>query len=144
MASSPSSSSDVTEVNIQKLITSILNNGPCRQTYADYDSCSQNFMFQPHSNSYIEESLLRQASQKCKPFRSAYEKCLSEPKTQNRVLMSATKVPACRASRMAFERCKRTGQSSCEREAEELLYCGLSFLVLKDRHQQGRSSTFDD
>eukprot|EP00796_Vickermania_ingenoplastis_P010336 gene10336-7230_t len=124
-----SSTSDATPENIQKLMTALLRDRYCRPAYNDLDACNQNFVFEPRSSSYIEESLLRQAVKKCIPFRDAYQKCLENEKNQSTVLKQALKVPACRHALGKLQRCQRMGKSGCEREAEETIFCGLSYMV---------------
>lgn len=126
-------SSDVSSENIQKLLTALLRDRYCSASFAHYDSCTQNFMFEPHSDSYVEASLLRKAVGKCEPFHRAYAKCLQNPKNQNDIIRSAVKVPACLQPRRQLEKCQRFSKKGCERESEELLYCGLSYLLLSGK-----------
>lgn len=123
-------SSDVSAENIQKLLTALLRDRYCEEMFRNYDACQQNFLFDPHSDSYVEASLLRRAIAKCMPFQRAYSKCLENSKHQNEVLRKAVKAPACMQERRKLEKCQRFSKSGCERESEELLYCGLSYMLM--------------
>lgn len=122
--------SDVNAGNVQKLLTALLRDRFCGQRFTDYDSCVQNFVFEPHSNSYVESSLIRKALAKCNPFELAYHKCLQNPKFQNDIIRSAVQLPACAQARNQLAKCQRNQKRDCEKESEELLYCGLSYMLM--------------
>lgn len=125
--------SDATSENISRIMTELLKQRYCRQSDSDYNACAANFFFQSHSNSFIEQSLLRRANQKCLPFRQALQTCLSNPSNQDTLLRSAVKVPQCRTQRAQLEKCQRTkSKSGCEEEAQALVFCGLSYKLLSE------------
>lgn len=123
--------------NMQLLLTKLMTDRFCAHEASDLDACIQNFVPQQIDGSYVDQSLQRRGMKKCEPYQDLARKCMSDDKKQNTIFRAAAKVPQCRQEQRQLEKCQRQRGRDCEREALELIYCGMVHLV----QRQKKSST---
>lgn len=125
-----------TNENLQILLTKLMTDRFCSQEYGDYDACVQNFVPQHIDNSYIDQSLQRKGMRKCMPYRDRMSACLSDEKKQTAIFRAAAVAPTCKQEQKALQKCQRVKGRDCEHEALETVYCGMVFLVERQKTQQ--------
>ncbi|EPY36114.1 hypothetical protein STCU_00748 [Strigomonas culicis] len=105
----------------------------CAHEASDLDACIQNFVPQHIDGSYVDQSLQRRGMKKCEPYQDVARKCMSDDKKQNAIFRAAAKVPQCRQEQRVLEKCQRQHGRDCEKEALELIYCGMVHLVQRQK-----------
>lgn len=127
----------VTNENLQVLLTKLMTDRFCSREASDLDACFQNFVPQHSDGSYVDGSLRRRSIARCKPYADVASQCLQDEKKQSAVLRAASMAPVCRNEHRALQKCQRAKGRDCEREALETVYCGMVFLVQKQRGSRG-------
>ncbi|CCW70495.1 unnamed protein product [Phytomonas sp. Hart1] len=126
----------VTNENLQVLLTKLMTDRFCSQEASDLDACIQNFVPQRIDGSFVDQSLQRRGLNKCKPYREVVQRCLEDDKRQGAVFRAAAVAPVCRKEQKALQRCRQIGGRDCEREALETIYCGMVYLVQRQKERQ--------
>lgn len=67
---------------------------------------------------------------------------MNNEQRQQAIFAAAVKVPACRNEVKALQRCKRVSGRDCNKELLQAIYCGMVFLVKRERqrHDNGNIS----
>ncbi|KPI86532.1 hypothetical protein ABL78_4397 [Leptomonas seymouri] len=133
-------SNPVTNENLQILLTKLMTDRFCSQETSDMEACIQNYVPQHIENSYVDQSLQRKGLRRCKPYEEAARKCLSNDKKHTTVFHAAMEAPTCKKERRALQQCQRNKGRDCEAEALEAVYCGMVYLVQRQKQRQGTSS----
>ncbi|CCW63653.1 unnamed protein product [Phytomonas sp. EM1] len=126
----------VTNENLQVLLTKLMTDRFCSQEASDLDACIQNFVPQRIDGSRIDESLQRRGMRKCQPYREATQRCLEDQKKQSAVFRAAAAAPVCRKEQKALQQCRQVAGRDCEHEALETIYCGMVYLVQRQKERQ--------
>mmetsp|Transcript_24804 Transcript_24804/g.38643 ORF Transcript_24804/g.38643 Transcript_24804/m.38643 type:complete len:152 (-) Transcript_24804:25-480(-) len=137
---------------VNLLLTQILKDRFCLQQNSDLDACVANYVPQNGDGSYVEQSLQRKGLKICEPYSEVLQKCMHDEKKQRKVMQLASQQPECKGERSNYFRCQRVnatsgGDAACEREAREMLMCGLAFMIQKqnrnnEKRQQKNSKSF--
>jgi hypothetical protein len=125
---------DATNENVNLLLTKLMTDKFCRQDAQDFDACISNYVPQKVDGSYIDQSIQRRGIRKCDPYKSAMQQCLQNDKHQQAILRQASRAPTCKEERNELARCQKHAprdSGKCEREAIEMVMCGLVYLVQK-------------
>ncbi|KAG5475425.1 hypothetical protein LSCM1_03542 [Leishmania martiniquensis] len=130
----------VTNENLQILLTKLMTDRFCAQETSDLDACIQNFVPQHIDGSHVDQSLQRRGIRRCKPYQEVARKCLEDDKRQTAIFRAAATAPTCKSEQRALQRCQRAKGRDCEAEALETVYCGMVYLVQRQRERQGGSS----
>ncbi|KPA84284.1 putative mitochondrial hypothetical protein [Leptomonas pyrrhocoris] len=130
----------VTNENLQILLTKLMTDRFCSQETSDLDACIQNYVPQNIDSSYVDQSLQRKGIKRCKPYQEVTRKCLEDDKKQTAIFRAAAMAPTCKREQRALQRCQGKKGRDCEAEALETVYCGMVYLVQRQKERQGASS----
>lgn len=126
----------VSNENLQVLLTKLMTDRFCSQEASDLEACVQNFVPQQIDSSYVDQSLQRRGMKKCMPYRDAARACLEDEKKQTAVFRAAAMAPTCKTEQRALQKCQRVKGRDCEQEALETVYCGMIYLVQRQKGRQ--------
>lgn len=129
-------SEQVNKENLQVLLTKLLTDRFCSAEANDLDACLQNYVPQHIDKSYVDQSLQRRGIKKCSPYHQVARACLDDDKKQAAVFRAAAAVPSCKEERKALQRCQRTKGRDCEEEALQMMYCGMVYLVQRQKERR--------
>ncbi|KAG5501540.1 hypothetical protein JKF63_03369 [Porcisia hertigi] len=132
-------SEQVTNENLQILLTKLMTDRFCSQEAGDLEACIQNFVPQHIDGSYVDQSIQRRGIRRCNPYREVAQRCLEDEKKQSAIFRAAAVAPTCKNEQRALHRCQRMKGRDCEAEALETVYCGMVYLV--QRQKERRSDT---
>jgi hypothetical protein len=132
------------EQQVNLLITKIMTERYCRVEANDFDACIQNFVPQQIDGSHVDQVLQRKGIRKCEPYKEAAQRCLQDEKKQQNILRAAAASKGCKEERAMLQKCQtatRGATGACEKEALDMMICGLVPMAKKFRKQQQTSST---
>ncbi|KAK7195941.1 hypothetical protein NESM_000527200 [Novymonas esmeraldas] len=127
----------VTNEHLQVLLTKLMTDRFCAQEASDLDACIQNFVPQHIDGSYVDQSLQRRGIKRCKPYQEVARRCLEDDKKQTAIFRAAAMAPTCKSEQQALRRCQRVKGRDCEAEALETVYCGMVYLVQRQKERHG-------
>lgn len=127
----------ITNENLQILLTKLMTDRFCAGQASDLDACIQNFVPPRIDDSYVGQSLQRRGIKRCKPYQEVARRCLEDEKKQTAVFRAATAAPTCKTEQRALRRCQQAKGRDCEAEALEMVYCGMVYLVQRQKGRQG-------
>lgn len=130
----------VTNENLKILLTKLMTDRFCSQEASDLEACIQNYVPQHIDSSYVDQSLQRRGVKRCKPYQEVTRKCLEDDKKQAAIFRAAAMAPTCKNEQRALQKCQRTKNRDCEAEALEMVYCGMVYLVQRQKERHGASS----
>jgi len=126
------------------LLTKVMKDRYCHRQASDNEACIANFVPLNGDGSFVEQSLQRRGKKVCDPYMNELQKCMHDEKKQQAVMKHASTVPECKAERASYMKCQKMGASGgsgegCEREAREMLLCGLAYTVQRSKQKRGGS-----
>ncbi|KEG14238.1 hypothetical protein DQ04_00561070 [Trypanosoma grayi] len=127
---------EVTNENLQVLLTKLMTDRFCSGESSDLDACIQNFVPQATDNSWVDQSLQRRGLRKCQPYQEVARRCLDDEKKHAAVFKAAASAPVCKDEMKVLNQCRRMRGRDCEQEALEMLYCGMVYLVQRQREKR--------
>lgn len=130
----------VTQENLQILLTKLMTDRFCSHEASDLEACIQNFVPQHIDGSYVDQSLQRKGIKRCQPYQEITRKCLGDDKKQTAIFRAAAVAPTCKREQRALQRCQSKKGRECEEEALETVYCGMVYLVQRQKERQGAPS----
>ena len=106
----------------------------------DLEACVANYVPQNGDGSYVEQSLQRKGLKICEPYSAVLQKCMHDDRKHHTVMRFASQQPECKGERNHYFKCQRVnanngGDAACEREAREMLMCGLAFMIQKNNRK---------
>ena len=125
---------------VNMLLTQILKDRFCFQQNSDFEACVANYVPQHGDGSYVEQSLQRKGMKICEPYSDVLTKCMHDDKKHSTIMRLASQQPECKGERQKYFQCQRVnagmgGDAACEREAREMLMCGLAFMIKKNNRK---------
>lgn len=123
--------------NINILLNKLMKDRFCSQQVNDLDACIQNYVLPNPTNSYIDQSLYRKGMKKCQAYVDVAKKCLNNSERQNIIIQAAVKEPQCVQERRALMTCRQIPDRDCLKESTNLIYCGMAFLIQRQRDRSG-------
>ncbi|ORC87188.1 uncharacterized protein TM35_000231590 [Trypanosoma theileri] len=128
---------EVTNENLQVLLTKLMTDRYCSGEASDLDACIQNFVPQATDGSWVDQSLQRRGLRRCQPYQEVARRCLEDERRHAAIFKAAANAPVCREERTTLQRCRQTRGRDCEQEALEMLYCGMVYLVQRQKERHG-------
>eukprot|EP00331_Platyophrya_macrostoma_P027366 CAMPEP_0176436710 /NCGR_PEP_ID=MMETSP0127-20121128/18144_1 /TAXON_ID=938130 /ORGANISM="Platyophrya macrostoma, Strain WH" /LENGTH=136 /DNA_ID=CAMNT_0017820109 /DNA_START=35 /DNA_END=445 /DNA_ORIENTATION=- len=125
--------SEATNENLQLLLSKLMTDRYCSDVASDFDACIQNYVPQQIDGSFVDLSLQRKGLKRCEPYKEAAQKCLQDDKKHTQIFRQASQAPTCKTERQKLAQCQRKGGKDCEQEALEMVYCGMMYLIQKQR-----------
>lgn len=130
----------ISNENLQILLTKLMTDRFCSQEASDLEACIQNFVPQHIDGSYVDQSLQRKGIKRCKPYQEVTRKCLEDDKKQTAIFRAAAMAPTCKREQSALRKCQSYKGRDCEAEALETVYCGMVYLVQRQKERHGAPS----
>lgn len=135
----PPDMGEATNETVNVLLTKLMMDRHCGHDAQDFDACVVNHVPSKSDGSYVDQSIQRRGLRKCEPYKAQLHQCLQNEKHQQAIMRQASKAPTCKDERQALARCQQMTPSrglagdagKCEREAIEMIMCGLVYMVQK-------------